>query len=169
MKEKISLLQKKHIVLGVLLFTFWNILSPRITVESILVGLVVSFGVVLYSRDIVFDEEEVTLYKLSNIGKFFSFIWCLLVEIVKANIQVAKIVLSPSMPISPKLVRIPVKFKNDFNKVLYGNAVTLTPGTLTVDITENEYLVHALTEEAAEDLIDSVMEQHVLRLEVDDK
>jgi len=166
MKEKASLLQKKHIVLFALLFLFWTILSPSITIESVLVGIIVSIGILLYSRDIVFNEEEVTLYKFSNVVTFFSFIGCLLVEIVKANIQVAKIVLSPSLPISPKLVRIPVKLEKDFNKVLYGNAITLTPGTLTVDIIGNEYLVHALTEEAAQDLIDSTMEKYVMKLEV---
>ncbi|MCC5912191.1 MAG: Na+/H+ antiporter subunit E [Clostridiaceae bacterium] len=169
MKEKLSFLRKRHLMLFILLFLFWMMLSPSITVKSALVGIVVSLGVVFYSKDIVFNEEEIPLFTFFRIGKFFSFIACLVVEIVKANIQVAKIVLSPSLPISPKVVRVPVKFQKDFDKVLYANAVTLTPGTLTVDLDDDGYIIHALTAEAAEDLNDSVMERRVRKLEEDTK
>ncbi|MFP4457736.1 MAG: Na+/H+ antiporter subunit E, partial [Clostridia bacterium] len=53
----------------------------------------------------------------------------------------------------------------DIFKVLYGNSITLTPGTLTVDILEDHYIVHALTKEAAEGLKDSIVENKILKIE----
>lgn len=167
MKGRVPRLQRKHVFLFAFLFLFWIILSPSINIESIVAGVIVCSGIVLYSKDILFNDNEVTLYRISNIKKFLSFIWCLIVEVIKANIQVAKIVLSPSMPISPKFVKVPINIKKDFNKVMYGNAITLTPGTLTVDIEEDNYIIHALTEDAANDLIDSILEKQVIRLEVE--
>jgi multicomponent Na+:H+ antiporter subunit E len=55
--------------------------------------------------------------------------------------------------------------ESDLLKVLYGNSITLTPGTLTVDITHDNYIVHALTKEAAQGLNDSIVEGKILKLE----
>ena len=66
------------------------------------------------------------------------------------DISVAKVVLSPKMPIKPHFIKIPLKPKKDFNKMLYANVINLTPGTLTIDITEDSYIIHALNEEFAE-------------------
>lgn len=157
--------QKKHVVMFLLLLIFWLILASRVTVETLLLGTAASAGIIYYTKDMIFKAGEggpITPYYLWN---YTTLISTLLVEIVKSNIHVAKIVLDPKLPIHPTFVRVPVRLKKDFHKVLYGNAVTLTPGTLTVDIVGDEYIIHALTDEAAEDLKHSSIEAHVLRLE----
>jgi multicomponent Na+:H+ antiporter subunit E len=86
-------------------------------------------------------------------------------EIVKANIDVARIILNPKLPISPKLIRVPAHQKTDIGQVFYANSITLTPGTISLDVRDNQILVHALTEEAAAGVENNVMNDRVAALE----
>lgn len=161
------LFAKKNLILLLLLLSFWLILSPAVSVQSVVIGIIVSILVVLYSQDVVFSEDEVTLYSFGKLKIFIRYMYTLLVEIFKANIDVAKVVLSPSLPISPSFIKVHVVFNNDFNKVIYANSVTLTPGTLTVDVKGHDYIIHALTDAAAEGMDNSILEQYVKKLEVE--
>jgi multicomponent Na+:H+ antiporter subunit E len=163
--EKANDSWKVFMIPFLLLMGFWLILSPNITQQSIFIGLIVSFLVVIYSRDILFDSTEMPLYQMNHLMNMIHFVGILLIEIVKANIDVAKVVLNPAMPIQPQFIRVPMMLKNDINKVIYGNSVTLTPGTLTVDVTEEAFVIHALTDEAAAAMNNSFIEQWVLRQE----
>jgi len=71
----------------------------------------------------------------------------LFVEIVKANVAVVRAVLSPDMAVSPTLTRIPTPQKTDVGKVMFANSITLTPGTVSVDVQDDHILVHALLSE----------------------
>ncbi len=165
MDKKKKLFSRGNIWLFSLLLIFWFILSPEFSLEVILVGSIVSFLVVLYSQNIVFTEEEMPLYYFKHIVTYIKYIGILLVEIVKANIDVALIVLNPSLPIQPQFVSVPMMLKNDVVKVIYGNFVTLTPGTLTVDIKEDEFIIHALTDDAGEGMYGSILEKYARMLE----
>lgn len=161
MKVTESILSKKFTIPFALLLLFWLILTPSITWESIAIGAFVSILVVMYSRDVLFDISEIPVYRPGHFMNMVQFAGVLVVEIFKANIDVAKIVLNPALPIQPHFIKVPMMLKNDFNKVIYGNAVTLTPGTLTVDITDQEFIIHALTNEAADAMENSFIEQWV--------
>ena len=91
----------------------------------------------------------------------------LLIEIVKSSIAVARVVISPSMPIQPSLVEYSTKEKSDSGKVILGNSITLTPGTVTIDLDENRLLVHCLTADTAADLASGEMEKRILKLGID--
>jgi len=157
--------RKNILIMFFLLLFFWSIIDGKLTVESIFLGSSASILIIYLNKDILFTSSDGGPVTLRFLWHFTTLIAILIVEIVKSNINVAKIVLNPKMPIEPSFVRVPVRFKKDFNKVLYGNVVTLTPGTLTVDIVDDEYIIHALTKEAAEGLLGSELENHVLRLE----
>lgn len=164
--EKTSKNSRKNIIIMFfLLLFFWSIIDGKLTVESIILGSSASILIIYLNKDILFTSSDGGPVTIRFLWHFTTLIAILIVEIVKSNINVAKIVLNPKMPIEPSFVRVPVRFKKDFNKVLYGNVVTLTPGTLTVDIVDDEYIIHALTKEAAEGLVESELENHVLRLE----
>ena len=169
MEGKRSWFNKGNVFLFALLLLFWLILSPEFSIEVILVGSIVSSLVVAYSQNIIFNENEMPLYSLKNIKTFIVFIGILLIEIVKANIDVVKVVLNPALPIQPQFVSVPMTIKNNVNKVIFSNFVTLTPGTLTVDVREDEFIIHALTDGAAEGMVDSILEQYTLKLEGDTK
>ena len=77
------------------------------------------------------------------------FVW-LFAEIVKANIAVVRAVLSPDMTVSPTLTRIPTPQKTDIGRVMFANSITLTPGTVSVDVQDDHILVHALLSEMSD-------------------
>ena len=85
-------------------------------------------------------------------------------EIVKANIDVARIILSPSLPISPVMVKLRPSQKSDLGLVMYANSITLTPGTISVDVEPGEILVHAISREAAAGLGDGEMDRRVTQM-----
>ncbi len=76
-----------------------------------------------------------------------------------------KRVLHPQMPIKPQIVEIEVDLETDVAKVLLANSITLTPGTVTVDIEGNKFIVHALTDKALESLLSGEMHARVKRIE----
>ena len=76
----------------------------------------------------------------------------LLLEILKSSIQVARIVLSPRLTLEPRLVRIVRQGEDELPQVILGNSITLSPGTITIDIDESEVLVHCVSEQGAADM-----------------
>jgi len=95
----------------------------------------------------ILDGETVPY--LTTFQTLSYFAW-LFVEIIKANIAVVRAVLSPDMAVSPTLVRIPTPQKTDLGKVMFANSITLTPGTVSVDIQDDHILVHALLSEMSD-------------------
>ena len=86
-------------------------------------------------------------------------------EIFKANIHVSRIILDPKLPIRPHLIRVEASQRSELGQVIYANSITLTPGTISLDIRDNGILVHALTDEAADGLKLGEMNGRVARLE----
>ena len=89
----------------------------------------------------------------------------LLGQIVRANIDVARLALSPRMRTSPVVLRVPAPQRTEFGRVLFANSITLTPGTVSVHLSEKEVEVHALTREAAAALAGGEMGRRVAELE----
>jgi len=136
------------LVLAIVLAIYWFALS------FYTIPLIVAFGVIsvllvigLCARMKILDEETVPyLFTLPTAVYLF---W-LGKEIVKANVQVVKAVLSPDMEISPTMVKIPSTPRTEIGKTMFGNSITLTPGTVTVEMEEDEILVHALLTEMSD-------------------
>jgi multicomponent Na+:H+ antiporter subunit E len=97
--------------------------------------------------------------------RIFSYIPWLIWEILKSNLHVAKVVLSPSLPIRPRLVRVKATQRTDLGRVIYANSITLTPGTITLDVRGDDFLVHALTEVTAAGVEEGGMDRKVSWLE----
>lgn len=85
-------------------------------------------------------------------------------EVVRSSLDVARIVLDPRLPISPRVVRLRATASNPVDQVILGNSITLTPGTLTLDLHEGELTVHTLTAAGAADLESGEMDRRVARL-----
>ena len=136
--------------LALTLAVIWFLLSGH--TEALLLGLgavsVVSVTWLALRMDLI-DHEGHPVH-LTLRAPFF-WVW-LGWEIVKANIDVIKIVLNPKLPISPRLFRVPVSQKTDIGRVLYANSITLTPGTISLQVTENYIEIHALTRGGEEGL-----------------
>ena len=129
--------------LGVILFGFWLLLSGHYTPLLLSFGVGSSVLVVYLSmRMDVVDREGVPLHLG---GRLWMYIPWLLKEILVANVVVAKIILSPNMKISPRMVVFHGTQQTDLGRVLYANSITLTPGTITTGVEGQELQIHALT------------------------
>ena len=89
----------------------------------------------------------------------------LILEIVKSNLDVAVRILKPGLPIAPRMIRVRAGQRGDVGRVIYANSITLTPGTISVDVMRGEILVHALTREGASSLAEGEMDRRVTRFE----
>ena len=86
-------------------------------------------------------------------------------EIIKSNIYVCKIIVSPKMKISPKMFYTTASQKTEIGQAIYANSITLTPGTITLDVRDDQFLVHALTQETADGVLSGDMDRRVTKLE----
>lgn len=136
---------------SVLLFVFWVLLSGHF--DPLLLGLglaSVLLTIFLVKRMYAIDHESYPVHLSSRLPAYFVYLFR---EIVKANIDVIKRILtSGGKSISPQLIEIPLPQKSDLGRVIYANAITLTPGTVSVALTKETVIVHALTREAADEL-----------------
>jgi multicomponent Na+:H+ antiporter subunit E len=163
MRNKISI--KSLVFMFVLFILFWIVIDGKLTVESVLIGSIAAIAVIILNKDLFFDRTEGGPLTWRYLIRFAVMIGVLLVEIVKANIAVAMIVLKKDMPIEPMFVKTPASPKKDFHKMVYGNMITLTPGTLTVDESDGYFIIHAIDKGAADGLEGNTLEKHVLDLE----
>lgn len=88
-------------------------------------------------------------------------------EVVKSSLDVARIVLSPSLPISPQVVTIRASCEHTDDQAILANSITLTPGTLALDVYKGEITVHALTKAGADELRQGEMDRRVAALRKD--
>ena len=145
------------------LFAFWLLLSGIYTPFLVASGLGASILIALLAwRMEVADREGHPLHLTFAAAAYWP--W-LAKEILKSGWQVAKIIVDPRLPISPALVRLRPSQQSAVGLVTHANSITLTPGTVTVEADHAEFLVHALTREAAEGLEGSEMDRRVRRME----
>jgi len=151
---------------SIFLFVVWLFLSGHF--EPLLLGLglmSVAVTVFLIKRMNILDHESFPVHIFSRLPVFFIYI---LSEIVKSNIEVLKRIMSWSREsISPRMIEIELPQKTDLGRVIYANAITLTPGTVSVDLTKDKIIVHALTKEAADDLSTGTMAKAIPDRSVD--
>jgi multicomponent Na+:H+ antiporter subunit E len=137
---------------GIHLFVFWLLLSGHFEPLMLGLGLVsVVLTIFLVKRMGAIDQNIFSFHLFSS--QCPAFLIYIFRKIVYANIDVVKRIMNLSgKSISPHLIEIPVPQKTDMGRVTYANAITLTPGTLSVELTKDKVVVHALTKEAADDL-----------------
>jgi multicomponent Na+:H+ antiporter subunit E len=92
--------------------------------------------------------------------------WWLLQEVTRSSLEVARVVLSPSLPISPTMVKLTTTEATEAGKVILGNSITLSPGTVTIDVDDDELLVHCLTRDSALELTKLEAQRRAARLEL---
>lgn len=148
------------------LLVFWVALSGRLEARFLLMGALSATAVLVLNRDIFFhqilsEEKSVARAVLVSSWRWLSYLTWLLYSVVVANIQVAYLVLHPRMPISPALLRFTVPWPKALTRVLLANSITLTPGTVTVDLQDGQYTVHTLAVPLAQSLVSGNMQKKV--------
>ena len=144
-----AVIRKKRdtVVLFGTLLLFWIMLMGSLTSDGLLVGVVVSLGIAVLFRDGLsfFTEFRATpkafMAGLAYYGYFLK-------ELVKSNLKLTAIVLSPDLPIRPGIVKVRTHLKSRMGRLMLANSITLTPGTLTVEVDGEWFYVHWVTVES---------------------
>ena len=141
---------KHTISLAALLFSLWLGLSGQLNILMLSLGLASTlFIVYIAHRMDVIDHEKYPAHMTALLLGFWLF---LSREVIIANIDVLKRIFKPGKNISPQLFEVPLTHKTDLSRVIYANAITMTPGTVSVNINKKTITVHSLSVEAANDL-----------------
>jgi len=154
---------KSGAALAVILFLLWLAASGHYTTLITSFGLVSSIGVALLAWKMrIADREGVPVHLL------FRTLWYvpwIVFEVFKANVDVARRILSPRTAISPRIFNAPTSQHSDLGRVLYANSITLTPGTVSIQVYGDRITVHAIADEVADGLLEGTMDRQVARFE----
>ncbi len=160
---------KRRLIIYMGLPVIWCLVSGQVTIGSIFLGFIFGMVVVQPFSKLYRMDEVVTPTGdwLAKIPKKLVYFYVLIKEIIKANIVVAKIVLSPKIDIKPGIVAVPIRTKTNIGITGIANTITLTPGTLTVDISDDQKVlyVHSIDSTDPQGLRESIrddLEKYVL-------
>lgn len=131
-------------VLFVTLMLFWLMLSGKLDTDVLIVGAVASLIIALLYRDGLsfFTEFRFTPQAIVAGFRYYGYF---LQELFKSNLKMAAIVLSPSLPITPGIVKVRTRLKSRMGRLMLTNSITLTPGTLTVEMAGEWLYIHCVT------------------------
>jgi len=158
----------RYIITFIILYLHWIIWSGKLDAFHLSLGFISCSLVTYVSHDLLFRRKSFSPKDITEVIRFFQYIPWLLYQIVLANLHVTSLVLNPRMPIDPKIVRFKTKLTKDIALVTFANSITLTPGTITADIREGDFYVHALDRKVADDLMSGEMEKKVAHVFMED-
>ncbi len=147
-----------RILVAVGLFLLWIALSASFHPAHLLAGAVFSGGVAWLNPIGTARARGVSVAAAVVYGPW------LFVRILKSGLHVSRLILHPSLPIAPRLIRHRTNLRSDGELVTIGNSITLTPGTITIEAGPGELLVHAIDEPSSEDLVGGLLEDRVARV-----
>ena len=148
-----------------LFFLAWVVFNGRLTLEIALFGVAVAGAVFAFvCRFMDYSlKKELHFYRL--VPAFVQYLYYLLKEIVLANISVSRMILSRKEEMEPVLVHVRTDLKTETARVILANSITLTPGTITVSLTDDKLLVHCLDKSLSEGMEDSVFVRLLRKME----
>ena len=167
---------------AILLYCFWLLITGQLVslckgdpnVQVLIYGVVISLGVAVFSSRFFIHESPFYLYNPVKWLMILVYAVCVfLVELIKANLDVAFRALNPALPVNPGIVKVPVDLKSEYGQSMLANSITLTPGTITMDIAEDKgqtyYYIHWINvttqdNKAAGDAIKGRLEKGVGRI-----
>lgn len=150
-----------------LMMSFWLILSGHYDLFHISLGVISICTVLWFNAKLrnhnFFDESDNKNVNFSLLRLFY-FIPFLVWEIISSSFRIAYLIIHPKMPIKTGIIKFRTNLPNMAAKVLLGNSITLTPGTVVLQIEKDEFLVHSLTSDADEAHIDHSLAVEVAKL-----
>lgn len=131
----------RSVALFILLFGFWLIFTFSLKADHLIAGAAISLVITLFFGKYYVEETAKFLHPhrwLWAILYLIIFLW----ECVKANFDVAYRVLHPDLPIHPGIVKVKLNLRSDMARAILANSITMTPGTITVDIQDDYIYIH---------------------------
>ena len=151
-----------------LFFLAWIIFNGIITLEIVLFGVVIALGMFAFICKFMdySIHKELRFYKLVPV--FFQYVYLLVKEIIQANLTVCRMILSRKEIVEPVIVHVHTNLKTETARVILANSITLTPGTITVSMTDDDLLVHCLDKSLAAGMEDSAIVKLLEKMEKED-
>ena len=148
-----------------LFFLVWVVFNGRLTLEIALFGVAVAGAVFAFVCKFMGYslQKELRFYK--KIPSFCQYLYYLVKEIIAANITVSRMILTRKEQMEPVLVHVHTDLKTETARMMLANSITLTPGTITVALTENDLLVHCLDKSLSQGMEDSVFVRLLHKME----
>ena len=143
----------------------WIIFNGKVTLEIVLFGLVIAAALDFFVIKFMDYRPQTTLKAIRLLPQMLLYFLVLLREIFKANIQTTKLLYSAKYEVEPLLVKFRPGLKTDTARVVLANSITLTPGTITVTLEGDEFVVHCLDKELADGIENSVFVALLRRME----
>ncbi|MDW7668620.1 MAG: Na+/H+ antiporter subunit E [Bacillota bacterium] len=141
----------------------WIIFSENFNIEIVFIGLI-SSSFIAYTNS-SFLDFKIPKLKFRYFILFFEYLFILIIEIIKANIHVALIILNPKPNLDSTIITHKTNLKSDFHKMILANSITLTPGTLTINLEEDVLKVHCLKKDFKKGVENSKFEKILLKIE----
>ena len=148
-----------------LLFLAWIIFNANITLAIVIFGIVITAVIFVFLCKCMdySIKKEMKFYRLLPL--IFAYFFVLIWEIVKANVTMLRFIVLDKYENEPELVRFKTTIKDESCKVMLANSITLTPGTITVDVSGDTYLVHCFDRELAEGMENSIFVRLLTKIE----
>lgn len=148
-----------------LLFAFWLILNGQWTGEIAVIGVVLCGLLYLFLCKFMGYSPRNEWACMRRLPKAIGYFFYLIGEICKSAWATIRLIWSAKEIVQPEVTSFHSKLRTDPGKVILANSITMTPGTITVDVRDDLFLVHCLDETFAEGLEDSEMEKRIANLE----
>lgn len=148
-----------------LFFLVWIIFNGAVTVEITIFGLVISSAMYLFICRFMNYSVRKDMAYLKRAIPILEYVGVLVWEIIKANFAVIKLVTSSKYDLEPVLIHFKTDLQTRQARVILANSITLTPGTITVRLEENEYVVHCLDKELAKGMNHSIFVELLEKIE----
>lgn len=148
-----------------LFFLVWIVFNGKLTLEIALLGIAVAGAVFAFVCRFLDYSLQTELRFYRKMPAFFQYLYYLVKEIIMANLAVSRMILTRKERMEPVLVRVRTNLKTETARVILANSITLTPGTITVSLTETELLVHCLDKQLSEGMEDSVFVRLLEKME----
>lgn len=124
-----------------LTLAFWFLLTWSLDVQNVIAGIIIAVLCTIFIGHLFFDNS-INMLNPRRIFWFLYYIPVFFLHMVKANLDVAYRVLHLNIPIRPGIVKVTTTLKTDLAKTFLANSITLTPGTLTIDIIGSDLYIH---------------------------
>lgn len=149
----------------VIFFLLWIIFNGRVTTEIVIFGLVISAAIYWFICKFMDFSPKRELMYLKKGGYLLQYLYHLIKEIILANFATMKLVCSAGRAVEPTLIEFETHFKKDWSRFLLANSITLTPGTITVAVDGNKFIVHCLDKTLADGIETSVFVKLLEKIE----
>ena len=148
-----------------LLLFLWFVFNGNFTVEILLFGIIISAAVCLFASKFLGYSFRREFRLLKNLPAFIAYLFILVIEIIKANLAVMKLIAQGEEKLTPAIVHFHSGLHSGLARTILADSITLTPGTITVSMHENEFYVHCLDKSLAEGITDSVFVKRLEKME----